>query len=76
MELGVVLKILREKRKRNKAIIVLLLSAIIFLWIIGWSLYWIGHQKEPRKAQPSSPKEEDHVSLIPIVLEEPLEIEN
>lgn len=76
MELGAVLKILKEKRKRNKAIIVLLLPAIIFLWIIGWSLYWIGHQKEPRQAQPSSPKEEDHVSLIPIVLEEPLEIEN
>jgi hypothetical protein len=77
MELGVVLKILREKRRRNKAIVVLLLPAIIFLWIIGWSLYWIGHQKEPRQAQPSSsPKEEDHVSLIPIVLEEPLEIEN
>jgi hypothetical protein len=63
--------------KRNKAIIVLLLPAIIFLWIIGWSLYWIGHQKEPRKAQPSSnAKEEDRVSLIPMVLEEPSEIEN
>ena len=77
MELGVVLKILREKRRRNKAIVVLLLPAIIFLWIIGWSLYWIGHQKEPRKVQPSShAKEEDHVSLIPMVLEEPSEIEN
>ena len=63
--------------KRNKAVIVLLLPAIIFLWIVGWSLYWIGHQKETRKAQPSSyPKEEDHVSLIPMVLEEPLEMEN
>jgi len=71
------LTIPRGKRKRNRAIIVLLLPAIIFLWIVGWSLYWIGHQKEPRKAQPpSSPKEEDYVSLIPIVLEEPSEIEN
>jgi hypothetical protein len=67
----------RGRSKRNKAIIVLLLPAIIFLWIIGWSLYWIGHQKEPLKAQPfSSPTEEDHVSLIPIVFEEPSEIEN
>jgi hypothetical protein len=71
------LTILRGRSKRHKAIIVLLLPAIIFLWIIGWSLYWIGHQKEPREAQPSSsPKEEDYVSLIPIVLEEPSEIEN
>jgi hypothetical protein len=67
----------KGRSKRNKAIIVLLLPAIIFLWIIGWSLYWIGHQKEPREVQPSSShKEEDYVSLIPIVLEEPSEIEN
>jgi hypothetical protein len=65
------------KGKRNKAIIALLLPAIIFLWIVGWSLYWIGHQKEPRKPQPpSSAKEEDHVSLKAIALEEPLEIKN
>ena len=68
---------LRGRRKRNKAIIVLLLPVIIFLWIVGWSLYCIGHQKEPQKAKPpSSTKEEDHVHLIPIVLEEPSEIEN
>ncbi len=71
------MKKLRDRRKRNKAIIVLLLPAIIFVWIVGWSLYWIGHQKESRKAQPSSPsKEEDYVSLIPIFLEDPSEIEN
>jgi hypothetical protein len=77
MELGALLTILKGRSKRNKAIIVLLFPAIIFLWIVGWGLYWIGHQKEPQKAQPSSsPEEEDYVSLIPIVLEDPSEIEN
>jgi hypothetical protein len=57
-------------------IIALLLPAIIFLWIVGWSLYWIGHHRESQKTQPSSPKEEDYVSLIPIVFEDPSEIEN
>jgi len=63
--------------KRNKVIMFLVLPAIIFLWIIGWGLYWIGHQKETQKANsPSSPKEKDHVDLVPIVLEEYSEIEN
>jgi len=71
------LTIPKGRSRRHKAIIVLLLPAIIFLWIVGWSLYWIGHQKEPRKAQSSSsPKEEEHVNLMPIVLEETSEIEN
>ena len=62
------------KGKRNKAIIALLLPAIIFLWIVGWSLYWIGYQKEPQKPQhPQSAEEEDHVSVEAIALEETLE---
>jgi len=69
--LGTLLK--NPKGKRNKAIIIVLLPAIIFLWMVGWSLYWIGHQKESRKPRPSqSPKEEDLVSLEAIALEDPL----
>jgi len=62
----------RGKRKRNKVITVLFFPAIIFLWIVGWSLYWIGHQKESRKP-PISPEKEDHISLKAIPVEEPLE---
>jgi flagellar basal body-associated protein FliL len=62
------------KGKRNKAIIAVLLPAIIFLWIVGWSLYWIGHQKETQKPQPpQSAKEKDHISIEAIAFEEPLE---
>ena len=61
-----------RKRKRNKAIIALFLPVIIFLWMIGWSLYWIGSQKQPRKTHVEPPK--DHVHIKAIVLEEPREI--
>jgi hypothetical protein len=71
------LTIPRGKRKRNRAIIAILLPAITFLWIVGWGLYWIDHQKELQKPQPSSsPREEDHVIISPIMHEESLEIES
>jgi flagellar basal body-associated protein FliL len=66
----------KARRKRNKAIIAVFLPAIIFLWIVGWVLYWIGHQRKQQEPQAASPKQEDYVSLIPIVLEDPSEIEN
>ncbi|MEM2108062.1 MAG: hypothetical protein QXL10_02110 [Candidatus Bathyarchaeia archaeon] len=67
------MKISRGEHKRSKALILLLLPALIFLWIIGWSLYWIGHQKEHRKIRQTEPQEKDHVQLMPVVFEEPLE---
>jgi flagellar basal body-associated protein FliL len=72
-KLGAPLK--NSKGKRNKAVIALLLPVIIFLWIVGWSLYWIGRQKESRKPQPDSSEEEEYVSLEAITLEESLETE-
>jgi hypothetical protein len=72
MDVGALLK--NPKGKRNKAIIAVLLPAIIFLWIVGWSLYWIGRQKEAQKPQPSQPNEEkDHLRVEAIAFEEPLE---
>ena len=63
-----------KKGKRNRIIIAVFLPAIIFLWVIGWGLYWIGHQKEQRKPQTSpSATEENQISLTAIPLEEPIE---
>lgn len=71
--LGALLKIFREERKRSKALILLLLPAVIFLWVIGWSLYWIGHQKEHQKMRQTDSQGTDHVHFMLAVLEEPLD---
>lgn len=31
--------------KRSRAVQVLLLPTVVFTWIVGWSLYWIGSKK-------------------------------
>jgi hypothetical protein len=45
---------------RRKTLILILFPGILFLWMIGWSLYWIGdsqttdkqnHKKQPIKIQ-------------------------
>jgi len=62
------------KSKRNKLVIALFLPGIVFLWLVGWSLYWIGRQKESQKTPPAaSRKEEDPVTLEAIAIEEYLE---
>jgi hypothetical protein len=49
---------------------------VVILWIFGWSLYWIGRQRECGKAEPvSSLQEEDNVILVPMVPETTPELE-
>jgi hypothetical protein len=70
-----VLKSSEHKRKRNIVVLVIFLPAVVLLWIFGWSLYWIGHQRENVKSKPhASTEKENHVDLMPIPLEETLEI--
>jgi hypothetical protein len=38
--------------------VITLLPVIIFLWIIGWTLFWIGSQNKPQKNQKETEKEE------------------
>ena len=64
---------MKAKGKRSRVVVAVLLPAIIFLWIVGWSLYWIGRQKESREPEPpTASKKDDYVSLKAIPLEEPL----
>ncbi|UCF44804.1 MAG: hypothetical protein JSW44_03265 [Candidatus Bathyarchaeota archaeon] len=37
--------------KRNRAALFLLIPIVIFMWFIGWCLYWIGSREDaiPRK---------------------------
>jgi flagellar basal body-associated protein FliL len=65
----------KGKRKRSKAMIIMLLPALIFIFIMGWCMYWMGDQKRSDKIQ-HKPPEKDNVSIKPIVFEEPQEIIN
>ncbi|MGD0405569.1 MAG: hypothetical protein ABSB10_02825 [Candidatus Bathyarchaeia archaeon] len=38
-----------SKGKRSKAMIIMLLPALIVIFIIGWFMYWMGDQKRSDK---------------------------
>jgi hypothetical protein len=61
-----------RKHKRNKALMALLFPIVIVLFLIGWSLSWIGFQKQPRKTPIETGK--DNVHMGAMVLEELPEI--
>jgi len=49
------------------------MPAIIFIWLVGWGLYWIGHQREDKQV-PRRKEPRDNVTLKAIQFEEPQEI--
>lgn len=69
--MGALLQIVR-KHKHNKALIAVFFPIAIVLFLIGWSLSWIGSQKQPRKTHVEPPKDNVHIKAI--TLEEPTEI--
>jgi len=51
------------------------LPALALVWLIGWTMYFLGHQKEDNTRTELAYKK-DKVTLIPAVaLEEPRELE-
>jgi flagellar basal body-associated protein FliL len=56
-------------RKRSRIITILLLPIIVFVFIIGWAMYWIGKQrsdtnsKPPSTAKDADTNEEDGVKI-------------
>lgn len=56
------LKAKKIRRKRNKLVVALLLPALVLIWLVGWSLYWVGHQKEA-KPKPR-PRQNANIELI------------
>ena len=69
--LGAFLHIVRQ-HKRSKALRVLFFPAAAALFLVGWSLSWIGSQKPSRKTLAAPAK--DNVHLKAITLEDPTEI--
>ena len=51
---------------RNPGIVIAILSIVIFLWIIGWGLFWIGSQNKPQKTTP----ERDGTEITTAIYEE------
>lgn len=37
--------------KRNRLFVLALLPVAVFLWFVGWSLYWIGKKREREGAE-------------------------
>ncbi len=70
---GAVLRVKTQKPRRNRAIMALLLPAVIFLWIVGWGLYWIGRQRDSKQV-PRWKDSREHVHLETVLFEEPSEI--
>ena len=55
--------------------IIMLLPVIIFIFLMGWSMYWIGDQKRQDKIK-RKPLKKDNITIMPIVYEETQEIMN
>ena len=57
-----------------------LLPGLIFVFLMGWSMYWIGSQKRPEKRKEKTnhkaPPKRDNVAFMPVILEETPEIAN
>jgi hypothetical protein len=51
--------------KRNRAASFLLMPIGVFLWCIGWSLYWIGSKRETTKPKPKLSVQKELVIFVP-----------
>ena len=58
-----------RRRKRTNSLAILLLPALIFLFFMGWSIYWTGDKKDQKLADRKEPKKEN-VTLLPAIFEE------
>jgi Tfp pilus assembly protein PilO len=72
------LKAKKGRHKRNSIMTLFLLPVLIFIFLMGWSMYWIGGQKRPekraKKTRLKEPSKKDNVTFMPIILEEKPEI--
>ena len=74
------MKAKKGRLKRNNIMTLLLLPVVIFIFLLGWSMYWIGDQKRPKKrtekTKREKPPKKDNVTFMPIILEEKPEMTN
>ena len=54
--------------RRNRALTIMVIPSAIFLWLVGWCLYWIGSSKKEscrRKAEPLDQTELTFIVQMP-----------
>ena len=64
-----------NRKKRNKLTVALLAPILAIVFIVGWSLYWIGQSGQPKAKLPQkpinkTPPKQDEVELIMIPQQE------
>jgi hypothetical protein len=57
--------------KKKRIFVFLAMPFAVFLWFIGWALYWVGARKEKLKPEPVKKKES--VTLTVLLPEEKIE---
>jgi hypothetical protein len=60
-----VLRDTKPRRRRSRAVTLLFLPVLVVVWLVGWSLYWIGGKKDRERLGKKMERKEDHVTLIP-----------
>ena len=53
----------RRLRRRSRIVVFLAFPFVVFVWFIGWSLYWIGYKENVVKSE----KVLDHEELVSAV---------
>ena len=58
---------------RNKIVKLLFLPITMLLWIIGWTMLWVGtrKEKETQRTQVETSAQNEFITIIPLILEEP-----
>ncbi len=51
--------------RRNRAVSFLLVPIAVFIWCIGWGLYWVGSKGESRRPKPKMSVQKELVVFVP-----------
>ena len=51
--------------RRNRALSIMAMPIAILLFFIGWSLYWTGFKKEPRRNKVKLPGQKELAFIVP-----------
>ncbi len=51
--------------KRNRSVSFLLMPIGVFLWCVGWGLYWVGSKRKSTRAKPKLTVQKELEVLVP-----------